>query len=105
MRRRLSPGGPQSRRPPPAESSKDRHTSAISVLLITVCVLRTLCERSGCGQAATRLLDRRQGLLGLGQRPRAKVDARRLGRDRDLLAGGGVAALALLGGRLHPRGE
>src|ERR1700749_2401368 len=105
MRSPLSKASPRSRQQLRAESSEGRHTAAISVLLIAVCVLRRLCARSGRSQAATSLLDRRQGLLGLGERPGAEVDARRLGRDRDLLAGGGVAPLALLRGRLHPRGE
>ena len=61
-------------------------------------------RRSG-SQAAPGLLNRGQGGLRLGQRPRAKVDARRLGGDVDLLAGGRIAALALLLGGLDAHGE
>src|SRR3954447_12996173 len=52
------------------------------------------------GEAAAGLLHGRQRLLDLRQRPGADVDARGLGRDRDLLAGRRVAARARLGRRL-----
>ncbi|MDQ6779405.1 MAG: (2Fe-2S)-binding protein [Actinomycetota bacterium] len=52
-------------------------------------------RRSG-GEAPAGLLDRRQRSLGLGERARAQVDARGLGGDGDLVAGGRVSPLACL---------
>jgi hypothetical protein len=54
----------------------------------------------GSREPAPCLLHRRKRGLGLRQRTRSHVDARRLGRDRDLLAGRCVASGALLSGRL-----
>src|ERR1039457_3938686 len=64
----------------------------------------TYCAASG-GELAASLLDRRQGLLGACEWPRANVDAGRFGRDRDLLAGCWVAALARLCCRLETDGQ
>jgi hypothetical protein len=61
-------------------------------------------RRSG-GESSARLLHRWQRGLGLGERSRAKVDARGLGGDRDLLAGSRVSALAFLLRRLDPDGQ
>ena len=43
------------------------------------------CRRSG-GESSARLLHRWQRGLGLGERSRAKIDARGLGSDHDLLS-------------------
>ena len=57
------------------------------------------------GEPAAGLLHGRQRSLRLRQRTGAHVDARRLGGDRDLLAGGGIASGALLRGRLDANGQ
>src|SRR5450755_1613994 len=57
------------------------------------------------GESSARLLHRWQPGLGLGERPRANVDARGLGSDRDLLPGSRVAARAFLQRRLDPDGQ
>ena len=48
------------------------------------------------GEPPASFLHRRQSCLRFRERPGAQVNARRLGRDRDLLAGRRVAALALV---------
>ena len=55
---------------------------------------------SSGGEAAACLLHRPQRLLGASQRSGTHINARRLRRDRDLLAGGGVVAQAFLLGWL-----
>src|SRR5664279_2287624 len=57
------------------------------------------------GEPTARLLHRWQPGLGLGERSRANVDARRLGSDRDLLPGSRVSSRALLLRRLDPDGQ
>src|SRR3954471_11815378 len=57
---------------------------------------RTLL-RSGC-EPALRLLHRRERRLGLRERPRPQCNSGWLRPNRDLLAGGGVAALPRLRG-------
>src|SRR5450755_73133 len=56
-------------------------------------------------QSPAGFLHTRQRRLRLGQRTRTKIDARRLGRDRDLLTGRRIATLALLLRGLHANGE
>jgi hypothetical protein len=57
------------------------------------------------GESSARLLHRWQPGLGLGQRPRANVDARGLGGNCDLLPGSRVSAGAFLLRRLDPDGQ
>ena len=56
-------------------------------------------------QSPPGFLNARQRSLRLRERTRTYIDARRLGRDRDLLAGRRVSALALLLRRLHADSE
>src|SRR5690349_18694843 len=57
------------------------------------------------GQATPRFLHGRQRVLGLGKGARPHIHARGLRGDRDLLAGGRIAAGALLGRGLHANGQ